>query len=84
MSQPSPWPSEDLLGASLPELRQHQTEADKAFLYKGISDVKNELAVAVRVGSANPTSPGDALSFVPWMSRDAGAPIGGGPQNQQQ
>jgi uncharacterized circularly permuted ATP-grasp superfamily protein len=29
--------SEDLLAASLPQLRQHQTEADKAFLTQGIT-----------------------------------------------
>jgi transglutaminase-like putative cysteine protease len=45
-------------------------------VYKGLSAVKNELAVAVRVGSVRSSLiSSDALPFVPWMSRDAAAPI---------
>ncbi len=54
-------------------------------IYKGISAVKSDLAVAVRVGPAAAAAPAEALSFVPWMSRDAVAPRGGdGPQSQDQ
>jgi transglutaminase-like putative cysteine protease len=45
-------------------------------VYKGASAVKSELAVAVRVGSVRSSlSSSDVLPFVPWMSRDAPAPI---------
>jgi transglutaminase-like putative cysteine protease len=45
-------------------------------VYKGLSAVKNELAVAVRVGSVRSSLiSSDALPFVPWKSRDAAAPI---------
>jgi transglutaminase-like putative cysteine protease len=48
-------------------------------VYKGVTAVKSELAVAVRVGSVRSTlASSDVLPFVPWMSRDAAAPIGGG------
>ena len=43
-------------------------------VYKGMSAVKTELAVAVRVASVKPQAAGDLLPFTPWMSRDAGAP----------
>jgi transglutaminase-like putative cysteine protease len=42
-------------------------------VYKGLSAVRSELAVGVKVGSLRAS---DALPFVPWMSRAAGAPIG--------
>ena len=44
-------------------------------VYKGASAVRNELAVAVRVGPVTTALAGDVLPFTPWMSRDAGAPI---------
>ena len=45
-------------------------------VYKGLTAVKSELAVAVRVGSVRSTlASSDVLPFVPWMSRDASAPI---------
>jgi transglutaminase-like putative cysteine protease len=45
-------------------------------VYKGLSAVKSELAVAVRIGSVRSTlASSDVLPFVPWMSRDAAAPI---------
>ncbi len=44
-------------------------------VYKGVSAVKTELAVAVRVASVKPPAGGDVLPFTPWMSRDAGAPL---------
>jgi transglutaminase-like putative cysteine protease len=45
-------------------------------VYKGITAVRSELAVAVRVGSLRPAGGTDVLPFVPWMSREAGAPLG--------
>jgi transglutaminase-like putative cysteine protease len=54
-------------------------------VFKGVSAVRSELAVAVRVASAQPALTGDALPFVPWMSRDASAPLEEeGNQQQQQ
>jgi len=58
-------------------------------VYKGLSAVKSELAVAVRVGSVRTTASGDLLlPFVPWMSRDAAGPLSdsdsSGQQQQQQ
>ena len=45
-------------------------------VYKGVSAVKSELAVAVRVGSVRTSlTSSDVLPFVPWMSRDASAPM---------
>ncbi len=44
-------------------------------VYKGATAVRNELAVAVRVGPVMSPLVGDALPFTPWMSREAGAPI---------
>lgn len=45
-------------------------------VYKGVSAVKSELAVAVRVGSVRTSlASTDVIPFVPWMSRDASAPI---------
>ena len=44
-------------------------------VFKGVTAVKSELAVAVRVGPVTPPLSGDTLPFTPWMSRDAGAPI---------
>ena len=44
-------------------------------VYKGVSAVKTELAVAVRVASVKPPVAGDAVPFTPWLSRDAGAPL---------
>ena len=41
-----------------------------------MSAVRSELAVAVRVGPVRSAASGDALPFVPWMSREAGAPLG--------
>ena len=43
-------------------------------VYKGLSAVRSELAVAVRVGPATSPFAGEVLPFTPWMSRDAGAP----------
>jgi transglutaminase-like putative cysteine protease len=44
-------------------------------VYKGVSAVKTELAVAVRVGPVQMAMAGDALPFVPWRTREAGAPL---------
>jgi len=53
-------------------------------VFKGTSAVKSELAVAVSVGSAQPTMTGEALPFVPWMSREASAPAVDARASQQQ
>ena len=44
-------------------------------VYKGISAVRTELAVAVNVGSVKSSVAGEVLPFTPWMSRDAGVPL---------
>ncbi len=44
-------------------------------VYKGATAVRTELAVAVRVGPAQMAIAGEALPFVPWMSREVGAPM---------
>jgi transglutaminase-like putative cysteine protease len=40
-------------------------------VFKGLSAVKSELAVAVAVGTAQPALSGDVPAFVPWMSQEA-------------
>ncbi len=50
-------------------------------VFKGRSAVRSELGVAVTVGSAPAAT---ALPFVPWMSRDAVAPMGDDDASQQQ
>jgi len=53
-------------------------------VFKGISAVKSELAVAVRVGPAQ-AAVGDPLPFIPWMSRQASTGlVEPAPSNQQQ
>jgi transglutaminase-like putative cysteine protease len=44
-------------------------------VYKGMSAVKSELAVAVRVASVKQPVTAEVLRFTPWMSRDAGTPV---------
>ena len=53
-------------------------------VYKGVSAVRTELAVGVRVGPALASLSGEAPPFVPWMSREAAAPLSGADQAQQQ
>jgi transglutaminase-like putative cysteine protease len=56
-------------------------------VYKGISAVRSELAVAVRINSLQPTPyAADTMPFTPWMSWEAGAPMpdSEGEQQQQQ
>ncbi len=53
-------------------------------VFKGVSTVRSDLSVGVTVGSAQPTLAGDALPFVPWMSREATAPMGEEQTSQQQ
>jgi transglutaminase-like putative cysteine protease len=55
--------------------RDYQDVPPTRGVYKGMTGVKTELAVAVRVGSVKPPVSGDVLPFTPWMSRDAGAPL---------
>jgi transglutaminase-like putative cysteine protease len=43
-------------------------------VYKGISAVRSELGVSVRVGSVRSPLAND-VPFTPWMSREAGAPL---------
>lgn len=52
-------------------------------VFRGVSAVRSELAVAVRVGPAQ-QSAGDPLPFVPWMSRDASGKSVEAPMSQQQ
>ena len=40
-------------------------------VFKGLSAVKSELAVAVAVGAAQASLQGDVPAFVPWMSQEA-------------
>ena len=44
-------------------------------VYKGMSAVKSELGVAVSVGTTVGMASADTMSFVPWMSREASAPL---------
>jgi transglutaminase-like putative cysteine protease len=43
-------------------------------VYTGLTAVRSELAVSVRVGPVHQDIGGEALSFLPWMSRDATSP----------
>ncbi len=52
-------------------------------VFKGVSAVRSELSVAVNVGSMQQTA-GEALPFVPWMSRDAASTFVEAPAVQQQ
>lgn len=52
-------------------------------VFQGHSSVRTELAVGVTVGSAHTTST-DAMPFVPWMSREAEAPMLDQAASQQQ
>src|SRR5262249_48394001 len=40
-------------------------------VFKGVSAVRSELAVAVRVGPSQPVIAGAALPFVPWLPCEA-------------
>lgn len=54
-------------------------------VFKGVSAVRSELAVAVRVGAARGSVPSDEVpSFVPWLSREAAAPVSDAIPSQQQ
>ena len=56
-------------------------------VYKGVTAVRSELAVSVRVGKTQASLTGETVPFVPWMSRDAAAPLADvdqAIQNQQQ
>jgi transglutaminase-like putative cysteine protease len=44
-------------------------------VYKGMSAVRSELGVAVSVGTTAVGPSSDTMSFVPWMSREASAPL---------
>ncbi len=52
-------------------------------VFRGVSAVRSELAVAVRVGPAG-GSGSDPLSFVPWMSRDVSSGFADGVSVSQQ
>ncbi len=53
-------------------------------VYKGISAVRSELAVAVRIGPVQALHVLDAVPFTPWMSRDATVPVRDTEAEQQQ
>jgi len=55
-------------------------------VYKGVTAVRSELGVAVRVGPAPSPLSSDVVPFTPWMSRDAGVamPRPDAQQDQQQ
>jgi transglutaminase-like putative cysteine protease len=55
-------------------------------VYKGMTAVRTELAVAVRVGPARAALAGAVLPFTPWTSRDATVPpeVPDAEQQQQQ
>jgi len=44
-------------------------------VFTGTSAVRSELAVAVRVASTQRSAAGDNVPFVPWLSREAAAPL---------
>ena len=44
-------------------------------VYKGVSAVRSELAVAVRIGPVQAPHVVDTVPFTPWMSRDATVPV---------
>jgi transglutaminase-like putative cysteine protease len=53
-------------------------------VYKGVTAVRSELAVAVAVAHAQPAFSAEAPSFVPWKSQEALAPTDAGAEQQQQ
>jgi len=54
-------------------------------VFKGVSSVRSELAVAVRVGTAHGSTVSDEVpAFVPWMSREAAPPASDASASQQQ
>jgi transglutaminase-like putative cysteine protease len=53
-------------------------------VYKGVSAVRTELAVAVRIGPVQPLQLIDVVPFTPWMSRDASIPLRDADAEQQQ
>ncbi|HEY1306959.1 MAG TPA: transglutaminase family protein [Vicinamibacterales bacterium] len=44
-------------------------------VFKGVSAVRSELGVSVRVGPARSPASSEVLPFTPWMSRDATEPV---------
>jgi transglutaminase-like putative cysteine protease len=52
-------------------------------VYKGVSSVRSELGVSVRVGPVRSPLASDVVPFTPWMSRDAAAPIRDDEASQQ-
>jgi transglutaminase-like putative cysteine protease len=53
-------------------------------VYKGVSAVRSELAVAVRIGPVQSPQLVDVVPFTPWMSRDASAPLRDNEPHEQQ
>jgi transglutaminase-like putative cysteine protease len=53
-------------------------------VYKGVTAVNSELAVAVAVAHAQPAFSAEVPAFVPWQSQEALPPSDGGAQQQQQ
>jgi transglutaminase-like putative cysteine protease len=52
-------------------------------VYKGVSAVRSELGVSVRVGPVRSPLASDVVPFTPWMSRDAAAPVRDDEASQQ-
>jgi transglutaminase-like putative cysteine protease len=53
-------------------------------VYKGMSAVRSDLAVAVRIGPVALPNANDAVPFTPWMSRDVTSPARDADAEQQQ
>ena len=53
-------------------------------VYKGLTAVRSELAVSVRVGPVHQDIGGEPLPFLPWMSREAASPAGDCERSQDQ
>lgn len=53
-------------------------------VYKGVSGVRSDLAVSVRIGPVAAPNALDAVPFTPWMSREAAIPLRDADVEQQQ
>ena len=53
-------------------------------VYKGLTAVRSELAVSVRVGPVHQDIGGEPLPFLPWMSRDANSLVTDADRSQEQ
>jgi hypothetical protein len=53
-------------------------------VYKGLTAVRSELAVSVRMGPVHQDIGGEPLPFLPWMSRDATSLVTDADRSQEQ